>query len=67
MLKLEQAQQSWTFEGVDAAPVPSVLRNFSAPVKLEVEGQSEADLVRVVRWVGGCWVPIPSFGSGWVD
>ena len=38
LLVLEAAEQSWTFTGLtglDAAPVPSLLRGFSAPVVLE--------------------------------
>jgi len=38
LLVLEQAEQSWTFTGLtelDAAPVPSLLRGFSAPVVLD--------------------------------
>jgi len=35
MLVLEEAHQNFVFEGVDAEPIPSLLREFSAPVKLE--------------------------------
>lgn len=42
VLRLEKAQQDFTFTSVSSEPVPSVLRNFSAPVKLEVEGQTDA-------------------------
>jgi aminopeptidase N len=35
MLVLEEAQQSFVFEGVNERPIPSLLRGFSAPVKLE--------------------------------
>ena len=38
LLVLDQPEQSWTFTGLtglDAAPVPSLLRSFSAPVVLE--------------------------------
>ena len=34
LLVLDAAEQSWTFDDVDAPPVPSLLRGFSAPVKL---------------------------------
>ncbi|ASJ76689.1 aminopeptidase N [Granulosicoccus antarcticus] len=34
LLDLTEASQTFTFEGVDAAPVVSLLRGFSAPVKL---------------------------------
>ena len=37
VLELTGETQSWTFHGVSAAPVPSILRGFSAPVRLEVE------------------------------
>lgn len=33
------------FTNVAAAPVPSLLRDFSAPVKMTVEGQSEEQLM----------------------
>ena len=35
VLELTQARQSFTFEGLAARPVPSILRGFSAPVVLE--------------------------------
>lgn len=44
VLRLEQQQQAFTILNVPEKPVLSVLRNFSAPVKLEVEGQTEEDL-----------------------
>lgn len=34
-LVLREAEQSFTFENIAAAPVPSLFRNFSAPIKLE--------------------------------
>ncbi len=34
VLELTQAKQTFTFEGVNEAPIPSLLRNFSAPVKI---------------------------------
>jgi aminopeptidase N len=34
VLRLEQQQQSFVFEDVPEAPVPSLLRDFSAPVKV---------------------------------
>jgi len=37
VLELREAEQSFTFEGVSEEPVLSVLRGFSAPVKLEME------------------------------
>jgi len=35
LLVLSEAQQSFTFTGIPAAPVPSLLRGFSAPVSLD--------------------------------
>jgi aminopeptidase N len=35
VLLLEQARQSFTFINIDEAPIPSLLRGFSAPVKLD--------------------------------
>lgn len=37
VLHLTEAKQSFVIEGVNEVPVPSVLRNFSAPVKLKTE------------------------------
>ncbi len=37
VLELTEARQSFTFEGLAARPVPSILREFSAPVILERE------------------------------
>ena len=36
VLELTKAQQSFTFTNIEHAPVPSILRGFSAPVVLEV-------------------------------
>ena len=44
---LTEAEQSWTFEGLDAPPVPSLLREFSAPVTLHHE-YSRADLLTLL-------------------
>jgi len=35
VLSLTQAEQTFTFINVDSSPVPSILRGFSAPVRLE--------------------------------
>ena len=56
-LVLDKESQSFTFEEVDSEPVPSLLRGFSAPVKLEYD-YSDADLALLmandsdtfVRW-----------------
>ncbi|GMH42507.1 hypothetical protein BSKO_10426 [Bryopsis sp. KO-2023] len=45
VLEFDEAEREFVFEGVTAKPVPSILRDFSAPVALEVEGQTEDDLV----------------------
>ena len=37
VLSLTEAEQTWRFVGLAAAPVPSLLRGFSAPVKLVSE------------------------------
>ena len=41
MLLLDQAKQTFTFEGVSAEPVVSLLRDFSAPVQLNYDYQDE--------------------------
>ena len=41
MLLLEQAEQSFSFEGVSSEPVVSLLRDFSAPVQLNYDYQDE--------------------------
>ncbi|MFT7687343.1 MAG: aminopeptidase N [Candidatus Azotimanducaceae bacterium] len=37
ILNLREREQSFTFNNIAAKPVPSLLRNFSAPVKLDYE------------------------------
>ena len=37
VLELKEASRTWRFTGIDAEPVPSILRGFSAPVILEVD------------------------------
>ncbi|XHS80551.1 aminopeptidase N [Burkholderiaceae bacterium UC74_6] len=44
LLVLDQAEQTFTFSGISEAPVPSLLRGFSAPVLLE-DGLSDEDLL----------------------
>ncbi|KAK9814410.1 hypothetical protein WJX72_005522 [[Myrmecia] bisecta] len=61
VLRLEHDEQTFTFTDVPEQPVPSLLRNFSAPVKLDYQGQTEADLVFLLahdtdpfnRWEAG--------------
>ncbi len=45
---LRHSSNSLTFRDVDARPVPSVLRGFSAPVRLSLD-LSDADLLTLVR------------------
>ena len=59
VLEIDQAEQSFTFTDVPAAPVPSLLRGFSAPVILDA-GQNDEQLrflmatrPRPVRALGG--------------
>ncbi|KDD76886.1 M1 peptidase, partial [Helicosporidium sp. ATCC 50920] len=49
VLQLTEAQQSWTFDGVSGPVVPSALRNFSAPVRFSVAGQSVEDLALLLQ------------------
>lgn len=44
VIELTEAEQTFVFEGVQEKPVPSLLRGFSAPVKLHYD-YSRADLV----------------------
>eukprot|EP00775_Hariotina_reticulata_P008908 gene8909-9085_t len=44
VLRCDAASNSFTFTDVPVEPVPSLLRGFSAPVKLEVEGQTDEQL-----------------------
>jgi len=48
VLALTGAEQSWRFVNLPAEPVPSLLRDFSAPVQLELE-QSDAQLAFLAR------------------
>jgi aminopeptidase N len=57
VLLLEQEKQSYTFVGIDSQPVPSLLRGFSAPVKLDYPYTAEElavlmahDSDAFVRW-----------------
>ncbi len=57
---LTQASQSFSFQNIEAAPVPSILRGFSAPVVLEFE-YTDAQLLHLLahdsdpfnRWEAG--------------
>jgi aminopeptidase N len=48
VLVLEEAEQTFIFEGVASEPVPSLLRGFSAPVVLE-DGLPDAALLVLMR------------------
>jgi aminopeptidase N len=60
VLELTEASQSFRFEHVKEQPVPSVLRNFSAPVQLDID-YTDADLAFLMandsdafnRWEAG--------------
>ena len=41
VLEMTEAEQSFTFEGLGAKPVPSILRGFSAPVILDRHASAE--------------------------
>ncbi|SPF76552.1 Aminopeptidase N [Aliiroseovarius pelagivivens] len=41
ILEMTEAEQSFTFEGLAAKPVPSILRHFSAPVILERDSTAQ--------------------------
>lgn len=45
VLRVDQAEQEFVFTHVPCQPVASLLRDFSAPVKMTVEGQTDDDLV----------------------
>ncbi|HWL71995.1 MAG TPA: aminopeptidase N [Geminicoccus sp.] len=41
VLELTEARQRFVFKGLDAEPVPSLLRNYSAPVRLHLDYQDD--------------------------
>ncbi|HAR76074.1 MAG TPA: aminopeptidase N [Psychrobacter sp.] len=49
MLLLDEAEQTFTFEGVSAEPVVSLLRDFSAPVQLNYDYQDQ-DLAFLLKY-----------------
>jgi aminopeptidase N len=51
MFELREAQQSYSFDGLSEEPTPSLLRGFSAPVKLSYD-YSEEQLLHLVRYDG---------------
>ncbi|MBL8705091.1 MAG: aminopeptidase N [Rhodospirillales bacterium] len=60
VLDLKQTKQDFVFDNIAEAPLPSLLRGFSAPVKLDA-GYSDAELTRLMaedsdgfaRWEAG--------------
>jgi len=48
LLVLDSAEQSWVFDGLTQAPTPSLLRGFSAPVRLD-DGLDEAALLVLLQ------------------
>jgi aminopeptidase N len=47
VLEVKEAQQTFTFNNITQRPVPSLLRNFSAPVRLRFD-YSAQELVRLI-------------------
>lgn len=48
-LELTEHEQSWQFEGLEHQPVPSLLRGFSAPVRLYYDNTDE-QLATLLAW-----------------
>ncbi|MCP4906633.1 MAG: aminopeptidase N [bacterium] len=60
VLEMTEAEQTFVFEGVEEEPVPSLLRGFSAPVRLEMERSPESFALQMAhdddafnRWDAG--------------
>ena len=60
VIELTEADQTFVFEGIDEAPTPSLLRGFSAPVRLEMERSPESFALQMAhdddpfnRWDAG--------------
>lgn len=49
VLELKEEQQTFTFEGIPSEPIPSLLRDFSAPVKLHFSYTDE-DLAFLMKY-----------------
>lgn len=78
MLILDQATQSFTFTGIKEKPVPSVLRNFSSPVKITESPNTrenwellmQSETCHVQRWnvaqslFKNCIVDLMAMGQG---
>ncbi len=71
VLHLKETEQSFTFENIGEKPIPSVLRGFSAPVKLKTN-QSDEDLAFLMvhdsdgfnRWEAGQTLALRALESG---
>ncbi len=48
MWVLDQAEQTLVIDGLAAQPVPSILRGFSAPVRLQID-LADDDLLMLLR------------------
>ena len=48
LLHLREAKQTWNFDGLKSKPTPSLLRGFSAPVKMQ-NVLSESELATLMR------------------
>ncbi len=46
---MRESEQSFVFEGVTSKPIPSILRNFSAPVNLSYDVYSNASLIKLIE------------------
>ncbi len=60
VLELTEAEQTFVFEGIEEEPVPSLLRGFSAPVRLEMDRSAESAALQMAhdedafnRWDAG--------------
>ncbi|MEW6999437.1 aminopeptidase N [Colwelliaceae bacterium BS250] len=60
LLELKETSQTWTFNGFNAKPVPALLANFSAPVKLHFQYDEQQLLTLMttandefIRWDAG--------------
>ena len=49
LLELTESEQTFVFTGVDKKPVPSLLRDFSAPIKLTTDDDEAALLFRLAH------------------
>lgn len=59
VLRVDQEQQEFVFTDIANEPVPSLLRDFSAPVKMEVKGQTDDDLIFLLAHDTGMPTALP--------